>query len=306
MSDTPIHNDSDPALPEGPEKTGSGAVAEASLSKPGASSTGDAERRSGTQNPAQNPSGNRSQQQRQRRPDSKNAPGRRRSGQKRPAQKSDSGKATPDLNSIDALGAVILRNTFYKDGYRTWMKIAFFEGIALVVCLVALLFVIMTSEPENRYFATTADGRLVRMVALAQPNLSDAALLSWVAQSATETMTFGFHDYKQRLQNASSYFTRKGWESFTQALQSSRIIEAVEARQQVVSAVPGSAPVIVQEGVVNGQYRWVVEMPLVVTYKSGSSSRPDSMRIRLTVVRVPTLDSPSGIGIEQWIAGSNR
>ncbi len=238
-------------------------------------------------------------------------PARRRTpsgGQKRPnrpTQKQPQ-KNAPTPETMDALGAVIMRNTFYKDGYRTWMKIAFFEGIALVVCLITLLFVIMTSEPENRYFATTADGRLVKMVALAQPNLSDAALLSWVAQSATETMTFGFHDYKQRLQESSSYFTRRGWESFTQALQSSRIIEAVEARQQVVSAVPGSAPVIVQEGVVNGQYRWVVEMPLVVTYKSGSSSRPDSMRIRLTVVRVPTLDSASGIGIEQWIAVSNR
>lgn len=220
--------------------------------------------------------------------------------------KNQAKEAAPAKSDLGGLGQVLVRNEFYKDGYRSLLKIALFEGFAILLLLAALIFVIMTSNPENRYFATTADGRLVRMVPLSQPNLSDAALLSWVAQSATETMTFGFHDYKRRLQDASSYFTRRGWESFTKALQDSRIIEAVEARQQVISAVPGSAPVIVQEGVVNSQYRWVVEMPLVVTYKSGSSSRPDSMMVRLTIVRVPTLDNPSGIGIEQWIAGGAR
>lgn len=211
-----------------------------------------------------------------------------------------------DYIKNDALASVILRNAYYKDGYRTMLKIAFFEGIALVVMLIIMVLMVATSKPQNVYFATTSDGRLIRMVPLSQPNLSDAALLSWVAQAATETMTFGFHDYKARLQDSSKFFTRQGWESFTQALQASRVIEAVEARQQVLSAVPGSAPVIIQEGVVNNQYRWVVEMPLVVTYKSGSSSRPDSMLVRLSIVRVPTLDNPSGVGIEQWIAVGRR
>ncbi|MBK67258.1 MAG: type IV secretion protein IcmL [Rickettsiales bacterium] len=215
-------------------------------------------------------------------------------------------KADGAQDRVTGLATVLVRNEFYKDGYRSLLKIAIFEAFAIALLVITLIFVIMTSNPENRYFATTADGRLVRMVPLNQPNLSDAALLSWVAQAATETMTFGFHDYKRRLQDSSQYFTRRGWESFTKALQSSRIIEAVEARQQVISAVPGSAPVIVQEGIINNQYRWVVEMPLVVTYKSGSSSRPDSMMVRLTIVRVPTLDNPSGVGIEQWIAGGGR
>lgn len=207
--------------------------------------------------------------------------------------------------SNSALTAVVTRNEFYRDGYRLMQKIAFFEGIAILALVSTLILFMIVTEPQNRYFATTSDGRLIPMVALSQPNLSDAALLSWVAQATTETMTFGFHDYRARLQENSKYFTRRGWESFTSALQASRVIEAVETRQQVVSAVPSSAPIIISEGVVGGQYRWIIEMPLVVTYKSGSSSRPDSMQVRLMVVRVPTLDNPSGVGIEQWIA-TNR
>lgn len=238
----------------------------------------------------------------QQRPKSGQRPAQRRPQQatQKPQQAGQQQDLPPNVGGIEN---VFMRNEYYRDGYRSLQKIAMFEGLAVVILIVVLGFFIATTKPQNIYFATTSDGRLVRMVPLGQPNLSNAALLSWVAKAATETMTFGFHDYRIRLQEASTYFTRRGWESFTKALQDSSVIDAVENRKQVLSAVPGSAPVVVQEGVVNGQYRWVVEMPLIVTYKSGSSSRPDSMMVRLTIVRVPTLDNPNGVGIEQWTTG---
>jgi len=41
---------------------------------------------------------------------------------------------------------------------------------------------------------------------------------------------------------------------------------------------------------------------LIVTYQSGSQRKTDSLRVTLTVVRVPKLESPNGVGIEQWIS----
>ncbi|HBR69578.1 MAG TPA: type IV secretion protein IcmL, partial [Rhodospirillaceae bacterium] len=128
------------------------------------------------------------------------------------------------------------------------------------------------------------------------------ALMSWVAQACTEVMTFGFNDYRRRLQEASRNFTRKGWDSFTAALQKSRIIEMVETNQQVVTAAPQGAPILVSEADVGGQYQWVIELPLIVTYQSGAKTRSDSLLVTVVVVRVPRLESPNGVGIEQWIA----
>ncbi|MGM0422111.1 MAG: DotI/IcmL/TraM family protein, partial [Pseudomonadota bacterium] len=157
-------------------------------------------------------------------------------------------------------------------------------------------------EGRDRYFATTADGRILQLVPLDQPNMSSAALMSWVSQAATEVMTFGFHDYQRRLQEASRHFTRRGWESFTTALQRSRIIESVETLQQVVTATPRSAPVLLQEGVFNGRHRWVVKLPLTVTFKSGNKTQSTNLEVTITIERVPTLESPNGVGIESWIA----
>lgn len=217
------------------------------------------------------------------------------------AAKKGSGKKAGG-EDIGALGAVVLRNEFYKDGYRSLLRLAFLQGIVILGLLSAVFFVIHSHQPENRYFATTEDGRLIPMLPLNQPNLSTPALLSWVAQATTEVMTFGFNDYRRRLQEASRSFTKTGWESFTKALQQSRIIETVETNQQVITAAPSGAPIVESEGMNNGRYQWIIQLPLVVTYQSGSKTRSSRLLVTLVVVRVPRLESPNGIGIEQWIA----
>jgi len=223
-------------------------------------------------------------------------------GKQRPQASAKPSQEQAEAEMLKSVGAVVIRNEFYRDGYRSILRIAALQTIIILALVGAMYFVIEVHQPENRYFATTEDGRLVPMVALSEPNLSVPALMSWSAQAATEVMTFGFNDYKRRLQESSRNFTRPGWGSFTSALEKSRIIEMVETNQQVVSAAPSSAPVLVSEGLVAGRYQWRVQVPLVVTYQAGSMQRTDKMMISLTIVRVPRLESANGIGIEQWIA----
>jgi len=224
--------------------------------------------------------------------------------QQRPAGAAGSKPAQGAAPAPDAgpLGRVMVRNEFYRDGYRTMLRVVLIEAIAIVGLIISIVVIVNVYQPENRYFATTEDGRLVPMTPLSEANLSRPALLSWAAQSATETLTFGFHDYRRRLQEASRHFTRKGWGSFVKALQDSGLIEAVEENRQVISAAPRSAPTILAEGVMGGVYQWQVEMPMMVTYQIGQQQRNVSMNIRLNIVRVPKLESPNGVGIEQWVA----
>lgn len=207
-----------------------------------------------------------------------------------------------DKEDLSNLGKVILRNEYYRDGYRLALRVSVVQSFIIVGLIAAMFFVIHVHQPENRYFATTEDGRLIPMVSLNQPNLSNPALMSWTAQAATEVMTFGFNDYRRRLQESSRFFTRRGWESFTAALQQARILESIEANSQVVTAAPRGAPVLQQEGVVSGQYQWIVQIPMILSYQSGSKTRADSWIVTLVLVRVPRLESPNGVGIAQWIA----
>lgn len=216
-------------------------------------------------------------------------------GAKNPAKPKDDAVNGP-------LMTVLVRNEFYRDGFRNMMWLAVIEAVVIAGLLVTFISYMSTSKAQDHYFATTADGRIMQLIPLAQPNMNTSALLSWAAQASTEVMTFGFDDYQRRLQQSSRFFTRHGWETFAQALQQSRIIESITALNQVVSAVPRSAPILTQEGVFQGKYRWVVQLPLAVTYQSGSASRTDNLNVTLVIDRVPSLENPSGVGIEQWIA----
>jgi intracellular multiplication protein IcmL len=218
--------------------------------------------------------------------------------------KKQKGVATDQKPEVTSpLGNVVIRNQFYRDGYRTLVKVALIQGLAILGLILTYIVFLNTYTPTRTYFATTEDGRVVPMIPLSQANLSKPALLSWAAQAASETMTFGFHDYRRRLQESSRHFTRGGWGSFTRALQESGMIETITTNRQVISTAPRSAPTILAEGLMpNGVYRWEVEMPILVTYELGQSRRSDSMNIRLVIVRVPKLESANGVGIEQWLA----
>lgn len=226
----------------------------------------------------------------------------RRPASARPAAAPSTPENDSEAPPLGPLGAVVIRNEFYRDGYRTMLRVVLLLVLVIVAQIAVMVYVVKTNKMEYRYFATTEDGRLIPMAPLSEPNLSSPALMSWVAQAATEVMTFGFNDYRRRLQEASRNFTRRGWESFSSALQRARIIETVETNQQVISATPTGAPVIQSEGLVQGRYQWVVQMPMSLSYQAGAKTRTDNLLVTLVIVRVPRLESPSGVGIEQWIA----
>ncbi len=219
-------------------------------------------------------------------------------------QKTEKVQQTKQEEDVSSLGKVVMRNEYYRDGYRLALRVAVVQSFVILGLIGVCFFVVKVHQPENRYFATTEDGRLIPMISLIQPNLSTPALLSWVAQATTETMTFGFNDYRRRLQESSRHFTRRGWDSFTTALQRGRIIESIEGQSQVISAAPRGAPVVQSEGVYGGRYQWVVQIPMILTYTSGSKARSDNWIVSLVVVRVPRLESPNGVGISQWVAVS--
>ena len=205
--------------------------------------------------------------------------------------------------AVKGLGAVVVRNEFYRDGYRNMLRVVVAQAVIVILLVCSLFYVIHIHQPENRYFATTEDGRLVPMISLNQANLSKPALMSWVAQSVSEVMTFGFSDYRRRLQEASRNFTKRGWESFTKALDQSGILDSVKENRQVLTTIPSGAPVLLEEGLdKTGRYFWQVEIPIAITYEAGSKRRSDSLVVKLVIVRVPRLESPYGIGIEQWLA----
>ena len=202
----------------------------------------------------------------------------------------------------DALIAVAMRNSFYRDGQRKVMIILLLSILCNVV-LAGILTYVITHPPAPKYFATSINGRITPLFALNEPNQSDTAVMQWANQATIAAFSYNFVNYRGELQAASVFFTPEGWDQFLKALEDSNNLIAVKSKKMIVSAVATKAPVILQKGILNGRFAWRVQMPLLVTFQSAVEFSQQQLVVTLLISRVSTLNSPRGIGISQFVAG---
>lgn len=229
---------------------------------------------------------------------------------KQAPQKQEAAQKPLQSSNTGALELVVYRNNFYRDNYRRVMVIC----LSLLV-LVGLLgywgFYERTHQPMPQYFATTFDGKLIPLIPLNQPNLEDNALLLWATESAVAAYTFNFVNYRKALQDIRIFFTKDGYQSFLKALKDSNNLEAVQTKKLVVSAVPTGAPVILNKGIYNdgsqlGVYGWLVELPMVLTYQNANEEFKQNITLTMTIIRMSTLESPKGVGIQSFVVRETR
>ena len=137
---------------------------------------------------------------------------------------------------------------------------------------------------------------------LDQPAMDDTGLLTWAASAASDIMTFSNKDFQQRFIATSRHFTKGGWQGFSAQLKNSGRFDAVLKNNLSLSSQPGAAPVIREQGVVEGKYRWRVDFPLIVRSKGSDDVHEETLQVHLVIQRVPVSDSPNGIQISQWDA----
>lgn len=195
----------------------------------------------------------------------------------------------------------MLRNHFYRDNYhRIVMLCLILTGV--IAALIGYIYYQHHSIPTPKYFATTVDGKIIKLTPLDKPNLTTNALLQWATEAATASYTFNFVNYRKALQDVRKFFTERGYRNFIAAQQAANNLQAIREKKLVVSAVPTGVPVVLKEGVLaTGRYAWQVQVPMLIVYQSASEEFRQNVILTLIIVRVPTLESEGGVGIESFV-----
>ncbi|MEC7031007.1 MAG: type IVB secretion system apparatus protein IcmL/DotI [Pseudomonadota bacterium] len=202
--------------------------------------------------------------------------------------------------SNDALETVVVRNEFYRDGYRKSLVIIL---VLVVTNLLALFSVIrLYNRPDPvAFFATTSDGRIIPILPLDQPGKRDAEIIDWATKAAIKTYTYDFVNYRDALQQVSQSFTGNGWTNFQRAMQDSGMLKTVIAQQLVMTAEPTMAAVISDKGVSRtGRYTWKIEIPMLLKLK-GPKSMTVPVRVSMLLQRVSLVNNPDGIAIVNYV-----
>jgi intracellular multiplication protein IcmL len=208
-----------------------------------------------------------------------------------------SGLRHPD----EAVATVLAREAYTRERHYLLIRVILGLLAALVVMSAALLFM-ATRPPQNHYFATDRDGRIMPLVPIDRPISSQTDLTNWVANSVAAAYTFDFANWRNELGAAQSNFTRAGWKGFQAALKDSGLLQTVMDSKYVTTAVPKSAPVLLDSGIIEGRYAWKLQMPLLVTFQSSEKTVSQDLMVNVIVVRQPETEQPRGLGIAQLIA----
>lgn len=189
----------------------------------------------------------------------------------------------------------------YRDGFKYLLWFVKLETIAMLAGTVILLYTFINYIPQDSYFAVGVQGNREPLIPLAEPNMNKDALLAWVSAAATQVTTFGFDDYNQVFAAAQKNFSPEGWNSFQDALVASGLLKNVVGYQQLLTSIPISRPTILAEGLLEGQYRWIVSVVLVQTVRAGGEKKTRYLPVTMILVKMPTHDNPMGVGINTWI-----
>ena len=190
------------------------------------------------------------------------------------------------------------------DYLKRMRRIMVWLSLAMVLAIGAA-WTAWTTRPQPQYFLVQ-DGNVLENVPVTQPISNSAQVSSWVSSELRSIFSFDFVHYKEQLESHKTSFTSQGWSAFLTALQDSKFIQSVRESRQVVSATPTSAARVVAEGELGGRYAWKIEQDFVFTFHAGPHTQNQSIMITATIVRVPTYENPSGLGIHQLIQESKR
>ena len=185
------------------------------------------------------------------------------------------------------------------------LRLVIVAQAAVMILLAAMLAASLDQKNDSGvYAATDTKGQARYLTGLMAPTYTQAAVLSWAGAQVANIMNFGFHNVTERLQENRAQFTDRGWKAFATAIDKSQLMQKIVTKEQVVTAAPIGAPVIVHmEDRPDKSKSWLIQLPIMVTVLSGKQTEANRRILTLEIVTVPPAHNLTGLGINNWIEG---
>ncbi len=199
----------------------------------------------------------------------------------------------------EELQVVSLRDDFYRDGFYKALGAFALLLIAIILLSAASLY-LQFSKPSPVEFVTGDEFRTVAPVPINQAYLTQPDLMQWISERLPALFRYDFVNYNRDINTNMRYFTDNGWKNYQDLLKIYADGNSIAASKLFVSAVPGGAPIMLNQGLLpGGVYGWWIQMPLNLSYSSRTTGNAIPLVAQVLVVRVPTLNNLSGVAIEK-------
>ncbi|EDH5564253.1 hypothetical protein CB438_18045 [Salmonella enterica subsp. enterica serovar Newport] len=181
-------------------------------------------------------------------------------------------------------------------------KVVLYQAIIIAVLSVLLIIsVIAAINSDNKYFASSPDGKITPMVALDSPLINDNGIKLFTRDTLYDVLNLDFDTWRQDLEKGRSGFIDKGLSNLITAVKDAGIIAIME-KDRVNLRTEFSTPIISQKGLKNKVATWVVQIPITYNFVGqNTTSKPLKFILIATVQAVDNKTSPKGVAISQVV-----
>lgn len=123
----------------------------------------------------------------------------------------------------------------------------------------------------------------------AQPE--QVQLSVWVNEAIVTTYTYSYKNYLENQKKIAKYFTADGWMAYSNALNASKLPEAVQKNLYSVSSVATEPPVITNIDPTH----WKASMGLLVVYQNPQYQQRQTLKVTINF-----MVAPSGQGVRGY------
>ena len=148
---------------------------------------------------------------------------------------------------------------------------------------------------------------------LDQPHRSAADLGEWLSQAMSETLSFNSDSYQDNLKLLTKGMNPEALAQYNAWATSSGILAVLQKNQMQLNGSVEEKPFLVNEGPVEGRYRWLFEIPVLISFiprgatalEKQPSSDDRKLLMTIQIGRVAESQLPDHVMIESWSVQDN-
>jgi hypothetical protein len=132
---------------------------------------------------------------------------------------------------------------------------------------------------------------LVTQFSMANPDRTQ--LVVWANEAIIATYTYNYKDFLEEQKEIAKYFTADGWIAYSNALNASKLPDAIQKNLYDVTAVATQPPMLVTLD----SDHWQVTMPILVVYKNPQYQQQQNLKIVLNFETAPSGQGVRGFSV---------
>lgn len=155
-----------------------------------------------------------------------------------------------------------------------------------------------------------ATGRAANRTPLHLRHRTNTVVTRWVQQNIPNLLSYKAQDYKRAYGKNIAYFSKVGADEYLQFLKDKNFLKTLETGQYDIAGFIQDYPILLNEGAIDGYYRWLYQMNIMVTYIESGVSDYKSLKnegsitqefvVNFQLGRHKDVDNEHGVLIETW------